>query len=253
MQLLYNYNFSVAEILTGNLFEKISTTFFGGFWFMPLILGLYLITPILKPFVQTAHPKDFYYFFTLWFVFASLVPTLNQSFGINVSYALPIFFQYLGYFIAGYFLVHKVKISEKILEQTKFLFVISCALIAIGTYSLTTLAGDFHSSLYEYMNVLVLVTSVSGFISLKSFFEKISRKISDSWQQKITKISKASLGIFLSHALILDILTTGKLGITIHALKGNTFIFLPITILIVFGSSLVLVLLLQKKFKKFVS
>ncbi len=253
IQLLYNYDFYLTEIFDGSLAEKVGTTFFGGFWFMPLILGLYLISPIIKSFVQTAQPKDFYYFFALWFVVASLIPTLNQSFGINISYVIPTFIQYLGYFVAGYFLVHKTKISEKILKQTQFLFVLSCALIALGTYSLTSLAGDFHSSLYEYTNVLVLVTSVSGFVTLKSFFEKRLVLITKDWQQKITKISQASLGIFLSHALILDILTTGKIGITIHALQGNTFVFLPITIVLVFGSSLALVLLLQKYFRKFVS
>lgn len=233
IQLLYNLDFSITQ-LSSNFTSKIAATYFGGFWFMPMILGLYLLTPIIKHFTKTAKNKEFMYFFSLWFLFASLIPTLNQVFGKNISFQLPIFIQYLGYFVAGYFLVHKIKISKAQLNQTKLLFIISSFVIALGTLSFTQLNGQFNSTLYEYLSFFVVTTSITGFLSFKSIFETSSIFKSKKIQLKISKIGRASLGIFLSHALILDILTKGKLGITIHATIVNPFFALPVTTLLVF-------------------
>lgn len=258
IQLFYNFDFSVSEIISNNFAGKVIATYFGGFWFMPMILGLYLLTPIIKPFAKTAKTKEFIYFFSLWFLFASLIPTLNQTFGKNISFQLPIFIQYIGYFVAGYFFVHKTKFTKTKLDQNKILFLTTCLVITLGTFSFTQLNGQFNSALYEYLSIFVVTASFTGFLSLKSYFETSSLFKSRELQLKISKISQASLGIFLSHALILDILTKGKLGITVHATIVNPFLALPMTILLVFFLAFLIVLALKRltnyfllKFKKF--
>ncbi|GIK83669.1 MAG: hypothetical protein BroJett025_02910 [Patescibacteria group bacterium] len=253
IQLLYNYNFSIETILSSTVYEKLATTFFGGFWFMPLILGLYLVTPIIKAFTKTAKTTDYAYFFILWFVTVSLIPTLNQSFGINISLQLPIFVQYLGYFVAGYYLVHKARFSKKSINQFGLLCIVINVVIALGTYCITKFESQFHASLYEYTNVLVAVSSISGFIALRSFFQNKAVRVKKTIQNKIVKISQVSLGIFLSHALILDIFTKGKLGFTLHALNGPIIIALPMTITLVFLTSLSVVLILRKYMNRFIS
>lgn len=253
VQLLYNFNFSLSEILSGDFASKVAATYFGGFWFMPMILGLYLLTPIIREFTKTAKLKEFLYFFTLWFVTASLVPTLNQTFGINISLQLPIFLQYLGYYIAGYYFTHKLKISAWNLQLTRILFITSIAVIALGTYSLTLLQSSLHESLYLYTNAFVLTASLTGFLTFKDFFEKHPLFQSATIKQKITKISCASFGIFLSHALILDVLTKGKIGVTVHGLSMNPILALPITIILVFSMSLLLILILRRYLLKYIS
>lgn len=244
--LFYNNGFSLSKIIASNFINNLAQTFFGGFWFMPMILGLYLITPIIKPFIQLAKQKEFMYFFSIWFIFVSLIPTLNKSFGINISYQLPVFIQFIGYFVAGYFLTHKVKIKNHILNQTKVLYLVSVLVIFLGTAALTKLDSNFNSSLYEYLNIPVLISSITGFITLKSILENKKLKISKDIKQKVTKISQVSFGIFLSHALILDLLTTGKLGFTLHATSTTTIIAIPITAILVFSVSATVVLLIKK-------
>jgi surface polysaccharide O-acyltransferase-like enzyme len=234
IQLFYNYNYYLGKITL--------TEFFGVFWFMPMILGLYLITPIIKPFIKSATQKEFKYFYILWFITVSVIPTLNQTFGKNISLSLPSFIQYLGYFIAGYYIVHIFKVSKIIEKQIQLLFFVSIFVIFSGTYALTRLDSEFHISLYEYINVPVLIASITGFITLKSFFINKTKNISKKLQLKITRISQSTLGIFLSHALILDILTTGKLGIIVHSLIVTPFFALPVTIFLVFSLSTLLVM-----------
>ena len=43
-------------------------------WFLYMILGLYLVTPILRAFCRGASRGDFHYFFVIAFLFASLLP-----------------------------------------------------------------------------------------------------------------------------------------------------------------------------------
>lgn len=254
IQLFYNFDFSLKTILSGNLANKIAETYFGGFWFMPMILGLYLITPFIKPFIQNAKPKEFFYFFSLWFVFACLIPTVNTVFGISISYQLPVFIQYLGYFVGGYYLTHKIKLIEVVIKQTKLLYAVSTLIIALGTFALTRLDSDFNSSLYEYLNLPVFISAITGFITFKSLFEskkvlKTMKKVKD----KIQKISSLSFGIFLSHSLILDIFTKGTIGLTIHGMITTPFFAVPLTTILVFATSCLMTLLLSKYLKRFTS
>jgi surface polysaccharide O-acyltransferase-like enzyme len=246
LQLLYTYDFSLNAILNNNIFSKLAATYFGGFWFMPMILGLYLITPIIKGFTKKATKQEYLYFFVIWFFFASLIPTLNTSFGINISYQLPLFIQYLGYFVAGYYLVHKTKRYKFKMAQIDTLFIVSSLVITLGTYALTKNNLEFNASLYEYLNIPVLITSITGFISLKSILKNKTFISSKIIRNKITKISQASFGIFLSHSLILEIFSRGYLGVTIHGLITNPFISLPITIISVFSTATLIIIGLQK-------
>lgn len=251
IQLLFNYDFSLNNILSGDIFNKFATTYFGGFWFMPMILGLYLITPIIKEFVKKATKTEYLYFFSIWFLFASLIPTLNASFGVNISYQLPPFIEYLGYFVAGYYLVHKVKIPKFKISQINILFIASVFVIALGTYSFTKTNSQFHTSLYEYLSVPVLVASISGYISLKSIFQNKAYLPSKKMQNKIIKVSNASFGIFLSHSIILEMFARGDFGFTFHPLTFNPFLALPLTTILVFLSSTLIILNLQKINKNF--
>ena len=45
-------------------------------WFLYMLLGLYLVTPVLRAFVRGAGRGDFHWFFLLVFVFTFLLPTL---------------------------------------------------------------------------------------------------------------------------------------------------------------------------------
>ena len=47
-------------------------------WFLYMILGLYLVTPILRAFCKGASRGDLHYFFILAFLFASLLPISFQ-------------------------------------------------------------------------------------------------------------------------------------------------------------------------------
>ena len=72
------------------------------FWYIYMIIGIYLITPIINPWVCTTNDKGFLYFFSIWGV---SVFFLQYKFeGYKPNFDLIYFSKYLGYFVLGYFL-----------------------------------------------------------------------------------------------------------------------------------------------------
>lgn len=49
------------------------------FWFIYLIVGLYLITPILRVIVAYANQKIIRYFIILWFITVAIIPIFHLS------------------------------------------------------------------------------------------------------------------------------------------------------------------------------
>ena len=83
-------------------------------WFLYMILGLYLITPILRAFCRGASRGDFHWFFFIAFLFASVLPTLFKLWPrwgflpvLRVWYErldIQLVMGYVGYYVAGWYL-----------------------------------------------------------------------------------------------------------------------------------------------------
>ena len=110
----------LEELLNGGAYKQ--------FWFIYLIIGLYLITPILRVLVAHADRRILRYMAILWFVGVALVPLLHLLTGLQISVDFFVFGGFLGYFILGTYLMG-TKISTK------------TAKIALAAGFLMTLAG----------------------------------------------------------------------------------------------------------------
>lgn len=59
--------------------------FFSRFWFLPMIFGLYLLTPILKILISGAKKYQLIYALILWYVVFAVLPALYKALGIYLS------------------------------------------------------------------------------------------------------------------------------------------------------------------------
>lgn len=73
-------------------------------WFIPMIVGLYLATPVLR--LLTAHGSRglLKYFLVLCLLFAGLIPVVEQIWHMRVGLTAPMFTGFVGYFVLGYVL-----------------------------------------------------------------------------------------------------------------------------------------------------
>ena len=84
-------------------------------WFLYMVAGLYLLTPLLRAFVRGARRSDFHWFFLVVFLFVYVLPLFLRLRGsqtvelyanklyLNFTLAYPPL-AYVGYFVAGYYL-----------------------------------------------------------------------------------------------------------------------------------------------------
>ncbi len=207
-------------------------------WFLYMIAGLYLITPLLKILIQNAKRKDIEYFIVLW-LFASVLSKWLEYF-VGYSFKIELFFvtHYIGYFVLGYYLFtydfHK--------EWRTFMYIGGI----IGF--ITTFFMTYHESLkidepleqfwYDEHSPNVLLMAVALFILFKS--TKIGQ-VRLPWFGNV--ISQASFGIYLIHIFVMQILYEkfDFVWFNLHPIIG-----IPYKVIAVVTMSTILVVIVKK-------
>ena len=160
-------------------------------WFMYVLVGLYLITPIISPWLENATKKEIELILGLWFV-SLLYPILTNAVSVNESSTgvLYYFSGYAGYYLMGYYLSH-FKPGGGILASMLMI------LVPISVCGLSIWLNpdiDFYRNFW-YLSIFV-VTMACGWFSLMS-------RINMSERESLTVVSSLSFGIYLSHILIM--------------------------------------------------
>ncbi len=206
-------------------------------WFLPLIVSIYLLTPVWRVFIQKSSKIDRVYLTTLFVAFASIFPFLHNSlaFPVDQNGILIQAVLFSGYFLLGYILIndYKKRFSMPLLF-TLFSFGISLTFLEI-------ILGKPYELIFSYLSPNVALLSVSLFLIIYKLFIK-RKKINAKLTSLVTKMSLASLGIYIIHQPIgqfLDpYLTTFKNGISqLHpSLTGISMglIYFLITFFVVF-------------------
>jgi surface polysaccharide O-acyltransferase-like enzyme len=190
-------------------------------WYIYMIIGIYLITPIISKWVQNCSEKEILYFLIIWLIALILnQPVLERYItDIDVSY----FSDFIGYLVLGYYLsVKTFKYSKSVVNIAAILLIVIGVCITIaGTYYLTNRDGKFNQYFYGYMTLNTLMVSTGVFLVFKnSTFSKSLKGIDF--------ISKYSYGVYLVHVLVLFFLS--KLGIEFSFL--NPILSIPLTTLL---------------------
>ena len=91
---------------------------FGGayypFWFIYLIVGLYLITPILRVLVAYENVKIIQYLLLLWFAGVAILPLIHMASGYTLNTGVFLIGGWIGYFVLGSYL-QRLKFRSAIL------------------------------------------------------------------------------------------------------------------------------------------
>jgi surface polysaccharide O-acyltransferase-like enzyme len=231
-----DYGFSLKEGL--KLFIKNGISY--PLWFLYMILGLYLITPVLKIFIKNASQKDIGYFLILW-LYASVIVKLmtfikGYSFNIELYFAT----DYVGYFILGYYL-SQFEIPHKWRKFSYVCGVIGIIVTFILTYVYTVRAGgQLQEFWYGYFTPNVLATAVGLFIFCRYKLSEEKNKLPIFAEI----INECSFGIYLSHILVLRILSN-DLFLWINA-KMNPFMAIPMKVVIIVAISSLMVMIIKR-------
>lgn len=246
---LYAFVFSIAMPILKKepfyIFGFLNTFLQGYFhlWYMWAIIGLYLITPILRKFVKIENKKIVSYFVVLSLLFCFTEPIITlliyeipvlRTTGLADSYIYimnNLNLDFLGglttYYLAGWLL------SNTITDNKKDLLFYGLGLISLLTIILLCQFFPNNTSLiYSNYNALVFFYSVSVFILVKNLCSNSKKP-----NRLIVSFSKLSFGAYLVHMFVLTITTL--------ILPKNPFL-IPLNFLITFIGSFLITFILSK-------
>lgn len=178
-------------------------------WFLPMILGIYVLLPILKVWINHASKKNIEYFLLLFFLCQILCETIRAIYSSNMTdYVLNLFqpemvCSYLGYFVLGYYLVH-------IGVEKKWHKVIYGGALAGGVLNvllgnfLAERAGEPTGAIYDSFGIFTALISVALMIWAKETFSR--KKCGKKMEAVIRELSAATLGIYVMHVGLIEIL-----------------------------------------------
>lgn len=179
-------------------------------WFIYLIIGLYLIVPLLRLWVKDENKKYVEYFIILSIIFTYILPQII-SIGNNYSNLFKhlkdilekkLYLKYVGgyttYFILGWY-IHNYDIKNK--KVIYLLGFLSLIISIVGTYILSASTGK-PLQLFGNFNLNILLQSIATFLFVKTKWINVQYKEN----KFINSVSKNSLGIYAIHALIATIM-----------------------------------------------
>jgi surface polysaccharide O-acyltransferase-like enzyme len=214
------------------------------FWYIYLIMGLYLITPVLRVVTANADRKILRYLIILWFIGVALVPLFHLISGLQVDNNLFVFGGFIGYFVLGTYLIG-TEVKTGTLKRLLFAGII---LTIICTY----LMSFVFQSMGQY-NYFIYITSATVVVSAVCLYMLLG-KYPKNWPQNshprlkrlVQAISANTLPIFFFHVIIVEALNKGLLGFRISLIEITPAIEIPLITVVTLFLTLGLLLLFKK-------
>lgn len=218
-------------------------------WYLPAMIGLYLLAPFVQGAAQHWEGKFLRYFCVLFFfciIFYNTICLLSKihqgpflSFFESLSVFSPPFSYPLGYFVLGYALGRHQFSTVKWWQPLSAFFALVCVFTFLNhRYALFT--GAASTILYNYDLLPAFAEAVCLFV----LFRKLpTETLSDRSKALILTVSKCTLGIYLLHIFVLE-----HLQATFHISPTSfqPWLSVPLITLLVFVCCLLVIYLLKK-------
>lgn len=236
-QFLYHLAAGMADPVAGHL------------WYVPVILGLYLLVPGLRIYVLHSSAANQLYFAALWFAASCVRPIIETASGLWIGYYLEPVVGYVGYFVLGatctMFLPERI--GRRWLIVCGILFVVGYAVTLDGTYLLTVRkGGTLDETFYSHFSPSVIAMSLTGFVLLRDFAMRVvNRDNASGLATWIGLVSMVSFGLYLVHMMVFDLLNSGLLGFALGPLSFHPAFAVPLTSLGIFLASFAIAAVLR--------
>lgn len=229
LSMVANNNFNSSNLLNPlvALFKGVP---YYHMWYMYMIIGLYLLAPLIIRIKNEISPKSFKNLGFI-FLFIGFISELTNELFWNVKCI-----EFIGYFMFGYIIKtysEKIKVKKEIFIG---LFLLSFIAIFISTNLLCKYKiGDNTLYFYQNLSPFVILGSLSFFtifINIKNTKDNIL----------IDKLAKHSFTIYILHAGIINII---EILISTFNLAFNPVLFIPLCVIFTLITSYILSVLIS--------
>jgi surface polysaccharide O-acyltransferase-like enzyme len=215
-----------GETLTANsIVQGVLTGPYNHFWFLYLLVGLYLLTPVLRVLVAYIKRRTFSYLMILWFLGTAIVPLLGLFSGYHLNSNVFIITGWLGYYLMGAYSL-KTRIRPIILYAT---LALGFVWTIIGTYIIVGSIGESVSHFfYDASSFSMIGASVALFLLLSAVPSNTLEERFSRGNRVLRLISQNTIPIYLFHVMVLESLQKGFFGFQISLSAMNPVLEIPL-------------------------
>lgn len=175
------------------------------FWYIGMIIGLYVLTPVLRSWLKHADEKNVRYFVDMFFIFqiarTTLTLLINKSLVYEVSEITRIteLTGYLGYYVLGFYL------SKYEMKKPVKIFIFVCTPIGlVANFLISVLfskaAGEYTPGIYDSFGIFTFYLTITLYLLIKKNVKSFNG------QEVFVNLSKDTLGIYLAHIMVMQVL-----------------------------------------------
>lgn len=214
----------------------------GHMWFIYMLLGLYMLVPVLSPWLEQCSKRQLQGYLGVW-AFTTCLPYIHLWFPEvlgecfwNPTPMLHYFTGFAGYFVLGYYIKRYGALSARaswLMLGVGYLFTVAVYQYRLGQ---VTLVADLEIC-WRFCGVNIAVMAYAVF----SLVSRISWKGNDAFGRWISQVSSLSYAIYFVHLMLVF---TWKDALS-EAL-GHVYIQIPLLSLGAFLSSYLIIWALSK-------
>ncbi len=209
-------------------------------WFFYSLIGLYLLTPILRVFVARARSSEIFYYIALWFITMPLLFIVEAFTPLKNGFEIYYTGGYVGYFLLGH-LLGGLETKPPLLWPVLGLFITSFIFtFAVFHYNLFPQENELVFRSYPSLNIILM--SIGAFVLIKAAGEKIPLPF--VWLSE--EASKVSFGVYLIHPIIFTWMALGWNALGLETNDGNSIFVIPLAALVNFALSWMIVFVISK-------
>lgn len=210
---------AVKSVLTGECWAHM--------WYLYMLIGIYLIMPVLKAFTAHASKKVYIYVLILLFLFQVLLPFIGTALKFSCGIQLPIASVYVFYFLFGYY-------CDRYVEKSAGLFLISVAGCALSITCIVLAYVRNPRAVFQYDSLYVAVFAMCLFV----LFKRINAE-----SRLCRTMNPYVFGIYLIHPFFLNLFYK---GLHISPLAKGGFLLILLFAAVTFLLSFAAVWILRK-------
>jgi surface polysaccharide O-acyltransferase-like enzyme len=196
-------------------------------WFLWIIFTLYLLAPVLRPFVVYASETTHWYLAGLWLIGSGLLPTIARATDLPIDLSIHPLFGFIGFFMVGA-TIHRFlpsRLSGRWVALLCGLLLGAILVTGFGTsWRTLEVRQAIDESFLGPMAFNVMVMSIAAFLLLRHIAETALRG-GGRMAAVVTFAGGASFGIYLVHPVIIDVFDL--LGLHIDPLPFHPGWYVP--------------------------
>jgi len=209
--IFFAWNFRVHGIALSpfNIEQGLLTGSYPIMWFLYMLIGLYLATPVLRIVAKHIDRKIFTFLIILWFIGTIAVPLIHTFTAFTYNPTIFVITNWAGYFLLGAYLV-KTEMRRSIVYP---LLALGLFVAIVGDWIITAAIGEQLTGFFHgYLSFNMILASAALFLILVSIPRTRIERGNSALTRLMHWIGKNTLAFYLLHIIVLEALQLGLLG-----------------------------------------